>query len=263
MIPDGITPVSAWRCWNWNGTRLTSLNGWSGWEPQKAAHATCGATTLQPAHHMSLSYLRAFEDPNRYGAPMNMSGSVSMMQQPGVPRRLSDRAKYDAIRFSQRRPAHASPSHAEFLPSVYDEDKGEHFIPFGQSSRILLSKPIEQTKDIPVSVPAGSCSCGIYAGTSLKSIEHYAHQSQIIGRVALWGRTIVADQGYRAEFAYPQAFYTAGKIAGLEAYGVPILSLSELNGRGPEVTEAAHPGASIGVAKGTKAPFWTQPFGKK
>jgi hypothetical protein len=92
--------------------------------------------------------------------------------------------------------------------------------------------------------PAPRCGCGIYAS---KTVEHAASYFdgfgpgerqpvfRVIGRVALWGRVIEAEHGFRASHAYPSHLYvpatclsgapgaTPFEIAtGLAAYGTPI-----------------------------------------
>jgi hypothetical protein len=81
--------------------------------------------------------------------------------------------------------------------------------------------------------PALGCSCGIYAtnglrdpGAAWRSGPHYAHH--VIGAVALWGRVVEHELGYRAQHARPVALlegHGAGEVA--ERYGVPLLSADE------------------------------------
>src|SRR5438105_11494452 len=49
--------------------------------------------------------------------------------------------------------------------------------------------------------------CGIYALKSREDAQEYVEGGIIMAQVALWGRVIVHEYGYRAEFAYPQALY--------------------------------------------------------
>jgi hypothetical protein len=82
--------------------------------------------------------------------------------------------------------------------------------------------------------PALDCSCGVYAtsdlrdpGTAWRSGPHYARH--VIGAVALWGRVVEHETGYRAQHARPIALldgYEARRVA--DAYGVPLLSADEL-----------------------------------
>lgn len=68
-----------------------------------------------------------------------------------------------------------------------------------------------------------------------------------MGKVALWGRTIECEHGYRAEFAYPERVVTVTTDSAVapiiaRAYGVPCMPLESLKGGGfafPEGTSFA------------------------
>jgi hypothetical protein len=51
--------------------------------------------------------------------------------------------------------------------------------------------------------PNVDCSCGLHATHDLEILRH-TRTPAVVGRVALWGRVIEHELGYRAEFAYPQ-----------------------------------------------------------
>lgn len=51
--------------------------------------------------------------------------------------------------------------------------------------------------------PELGCACGIY-GTRTTDLLRRTKDPAVIGRVALWGRVIQHELGYRAELAYPQ-----------------------------------------------------------
>jgi hypothetical protein len=55
--------------------------------------------------------------------------------------------------------------------------------------------------------PDPDCRCGVYASRSLPRLVRRERPAwpppPVIGRVALWGRTIVHERGWRARFAYP------------------------------------------------------------
>lgn len=51
--------------------------------------------------------------------------------------------------------------------------------------------------------PNVDCSCGLY-GTHEADLLRRTRTPAVLGRVALWGRVIEHDMGYRAEFGYPQ-----------------------------------------------------------
>lgn len=61
-------------------------------------------------------------------------------------------------------------------------------------------------------VPAWDCQCGFYAYKTDAALtrSRYARGRIVIGRVALWGRVVDHDHGYRAEHAYPQVLYLRG-----------------------------------------------------
>lgn len=51
--------------------------------------------------------------------------------------------------------------------------------------------------------PNVDCTCGLHATHEVEILRRTKSPS-VLGRVALWGRVIEHDLGYRAEFAYPQ-----------------------------------------------------------
>ena len=51
--------------------------------------------------------------------------------------------------------------------------------------------------------PNVECSCGLHGSNGLDLLRKTKDPS-VLGRVALWGRVIEHELGYRAEFAYPQ-----------------------------------------------------------
>lgn len=62
--------------------------------------------------------------------------------------------------------------------------------------------------------PDADCSCGIYC---LKSAEHVTRHvtpriggREVIGQVSIWGRIIVATEGYRAEYARIERLFVPG-----------------------------------------------------
>lgn len=56
--------------------------------------------------------------------------------------------------------------------------------------------------------PAEDHSCGIYAMKTVAALAKTFHYGpSVIGRVALWGEVIEHEDGYRAEYAYPQVFF--------------------------------------------------------
>jgi hypothetical protein len=65
------------------------------------------------------------------------------------------------------------------------------------------------------SVPNWDCQCGFYGYKSEEALAASGYprtgdDQTVQGRVALWGRVIDHDLGYRAERAYPQLLYLGG-----------------------------------------------------
>lgn len=52
-------------------------------------------------------------------------------------------------------------------------------------------------------VPDPECTCGLHAASSLNTLRH-ARDPAVVGRVALWGRVLEHDRGFRGELGYPQ-----------------------------------------------------------
>lgn len=69
--------------------------------------------------------------------------------------------------------------------------------------------------------PALDCLCGLHASTSFDVLRR-TRCPAVIGRVALWGRIVEHERGYRASFGYPQrlrlicqfCFWQRGPLAG-------------------------------------------------
>ena len=86
--------------------------------------------------------------------------------------------------------------------------------------------------------PDENCGCGIYAAhletlaRSYRSLGPPSVFFPVLGPVLLWGTVVVAQEGWRAEFAYPQRLFVmvhggrrqAARQLGvaLERYGVPV-----------------------------------------
>jgi hypothetical protein len=106
---------------------------------------------------------------------------------------------------------------------------------YGLLARLLRIDPHE--------APEEGCECGIYAArTPDLALPYLGRQalvrwsgSPLIGRVALWGRVIECERGWRGTFAYPTHLYLpratlsrrqgpdARALAGqLAVYGVPV-----------------------------------------
>lgn len=71
------------------------------------------------------------------------------------------------------------------------------------------------TETHPEPPPVSSCSCGIYAAKpGHPEVFSYINGPHVVvGVVALWGRIIEGEFGYRAEYAYPLALIKSGSLA--------------------------------------------------
>ena len=85
--------------------------------------------------------------------------------------------------------------------------------------------------------PTEGCSCGVHAFSSLPRLltSTYGEARILIGEVDLWGKVVLTERGYRAEYAYPKRLIVPpeltpkfeGMVEELEwAYGVPIERLT-------------------------------------
>jgi hypothetical protein len=102
----------------------------------------------------------------------------------------------------------------------------------------------------PHEVPEPDCTCGIHAAP-LSTLEQQLAGTPLgrkpylaIGRVALWGRVVECEQGWRAELAYPEKLFvimppdaepeTGSRVAsGLASYGVDVtVAVAEPGGQG-------------------------------
>lgn len=83
--------------------------------------------------------------------------------------------------------------------------------------------------------PGDNCSCGIYAARDLKHLIDLGYYLYgICGEVSLWGKVVVHEQGYRAQFAYPKSLIVpasyiptdptmmGSSLETLTTYGVPM-----------------------------------------
>jgi hypothetical protein len=77
--------------------------------------------------------------------------------------------------------------------------------------------------------PDANCCCGIWGFKSIENLRlalGRRYTPSVIGKVSLWGRVIETENGFRAQYAYPEELwaYSAGSSAeelGL-VYGVPV-----------------------------------------
>lgn len=88
--------------------------------------------------------------------------------------------------------------------------------------------------------PSEECDCGIYTKATLQGVrKHFWTDSAnlVFGEVALWGKVVEHDDGYRAQYAYPTRLFVAkgAKTTTLtllaKSYGVPVEVLPTLTNR--------------------------------
>lgn len=85
--------------------------------------------------------------------------------------------------------------------------------------------------------PGEGCRCGYYGMAAEAFVTEMSRRTQppyaALGKVQLWGRTIICERGWRAEFAYPQEVYVPADAGwgeaeieacarSLEDYRVPV-----------------------------------------
>jgi hypothetical protein len=87
----------------------------------------------------------------------------------------------------------------------------------------------------PHGTPGFECGCGFHAARDpvdafsyLRGRDEPATVCRILGEVALWGRLVETEAGWRAAAAYPVRLYVDDpELAGaLAVYGVPVVSES-------------------------------------
>lgn len=93
--------------------------------------------------------------------------------------------------------------------------------------RVALPANCVKMDDVNHHSPSMDCTCGYWSFKTLdvlgEAIRHDENMA-VIGKVAIWGRVIECEQGYRSEYAYPQELWLLKP--GLEylswTYGVPV-----------------------------------------
>lgn len=82
--------------------------------------------------------------------------------------------------------------------------------------------------------PHFDCACGLYGYKSVKCLEQtfhtYSKGDCVLGRVALWGKIVEHEDGYRAEYGYPQVLYNNDQqntLVAAQKYGIDTAPLPE------------------------------------
>lgn len=95
--------------------------------------------------------------------------------------------------------------------------------PIGWTTNVSAWKPLEPEHAVCKSnsrtadeaehkAPQKDCRCGLYAFKQIEDLIQIAASPRLVlGRVAIWGRIVELEKGYRAEYAYPQVLYTGGQ----------------------------------------------------
>ena len=124
--------------------------------------------------------------------------------------------------------------------------------------RIELPGP-EQLAQHPSPVP--DCTCGIYASSSLRTLVTSTPSMpavSAVGTVALWGRVMEHERGWRAEFAYPDRLTLVCVICLQEGSGAgePAFVVAEpvLTGPYPAVAVCRDHVAAVSVGPRVMAP---------
>src|SRR3990172_5594590 len=94
-------------------------------------------------------------------------------------------------------------------------------------------------RDLPVEPhdpPGVGCACGLYAHKTIEQLwaghaPRLGDGDWAWGTVALWGRVLEYETGYRAEYGYPQHLWTENPAAAdllRSRYLIPVSPLAEL-----------------------------------
>ena len=120
--------------------------------------------------------------------------------------------------------------------SQYDRKRYKANVIRGKVSDIVLSAPLEKAeRQEPAHggvIPGEGCKCGIYAANETAVALKYS--KDVLGRVSLWGHVVEHEQGWRAQYAYPDELYVADEKYDevrddlSKHYAVPIYRMSVL-----------------------------------
>jgi len=102
-------------------------------------------------------------------------------------------------------------------------------------------------------VPGARCRCGLHATDELEPLRR-AREPTVLGRVALWGRVIEHEHGYRAEYGYPQRLRLICPLC-FWRWGAapPNPCAAVLVGRGGRVRALCHPHRELAERSGMGA----------
>lgn len=102
-------------------------------------------------------------------------------------------------------------------------------------------------------VPGVGCRCGLHATREVEPLRR-AREPAVLGRVALWGRVIEHERGYRAEYGYPQRLRLVCPLC-LWRWGVATPNACEVvvRGRDGRMTPLCGPHLELGERSGLRA----------
>jgi hypothetical protein len=139
----------------------------------------------------------------------------------------------------------------EHGPSLWPAGSGADPWPHGRplEARCTVPRLVSGRRRHPA--PDPDCRCGIYAADSLHVVRRERPAwppAPVLGRVALWGRTIEHERGWRARFAYPDRLRLAcpicahvepgsGRPAVVHAFSGRLYPLCDEHGGGIEVPD--------------------------
>jgi hypothetical protein len=103
----------------------------------------------------------------------------------------------------------------------------------------------------PHPTPSSECGCGFHAARDpvdalsyLRGRNEPSTVCRVLGEVALWGRLVETEAGWRAQAAYPVRLYVEEEeaiAAGLAVYGVPVISSACASPSSPTCTATRSP----------------------
>lgn len=109
----------------------------------------------------------------------------------------------------------------------------------GQPIKACCSKSQTFTFDSAHIAPDVNCECGIYVWKTPDLMRQYNQETKdptlINGAMAIWGKVIECQNGYRAEYAYPFKLFLSPKpMAGFPSIDTGIHKIAEKYGIGVE-----------------------------
>jgi hypothetical protein len=106
----------------------------------------------------------------------------------------------------------------------------------------------------PHATPSTECGCGFHAARDVADALSYLRGRdepttvcRILGEVALWGRLVQTEAGWRASAAYPVRLYAPDEAIAdaLAVYGVPVMSAPCESPSSPTCTVTRLPSARL------------------